>query len=548
MTTTTTRRSRLCHSVRSRRATLGAALLALAAGGVLIACDRSDPTGEAINHAGTSLAGVNVPAGFSGPDSSVQSTLEAILATVEPSARAGNRAAQTLMQDTQDALAKVREAASDNWPDQPPLETRLESIASGLQSAARDGTTGQKQAASLLLAQVRLAIANRHAAVAAEAEQGTVGAVAELGRVLDSLLGAASSADAALRYDPSATIEDLQNQIRSRDAEIAQRQSDAAEIERDILLLTQGAQERLDMAASRRDEAARMAVDAMSMSTQQAAQQMQSIHRIRREAAAVETDGLDMQARAEIRQPELDERRMLVEQSQSQKAELEAAIRNLRTRRTEAQATAGQHAAEAARLAGVMDDGLASLLNTRRNGVDGLVDGAVEAFGAARTAAQAAGADGTAQLAAAAQGQGDMLWTRGQHLGQIASLLERLAAVPVPTAISAGDRQSLQARINEYASLARETRQAQQAALSQAADAYTEARDTVQRIRGGGAEASARINRLAQLMHLCRQGARGQAIDLNSITDEPGDFSEPVEDQPMDDQSGGDGMDDGMGG
>ncbi|MCA9288759.1 MAG: hypothetical protein KDA05_09260 [Phycisphaerales bacterium] len=527
---------------------LSAALLALTAGSALVACDRSDPTGEAISHAGTSLAAVNVPAGFSGPDSSVQGTLEAIIATVEPSARAGNRAAQTLMQDTQDALAKVREAAGGDWPEQTPLETRLESIASGLQTAARDGTTGQKQAASLLLAQVRLAIANRHAAVAGEAEQGTVGAIADLGRVLDSLLGAVSSADAALRYDPSATIEDLQSQVRSRDAEIAQRQSSAAEIERDILLLTQGAQERLDLAAARRDEAARMAVDAMSMSTQQAAQQMQAIHRIRREAAAVENDGLDMRARAEIRQPELDERRMLVAQSQSQKAELESAIRDLRTRRTEAQATAGQHAAEAARVAGVLDSQLAALLDSRRDGADGLVDRAVEAFGAARSAAQAAGADGTAQLAAAAQGQGDMLWMRGQHLGQIAGLLERLAAVPVPTAMSAGDRQALQSRINEYASLARETRQAQQSALSQAADAYTEARDTVQRIRGGGAEASARINRLAQLMHLCRQGARGQAIDLNSITDEPADFSEPVEEQPMDDGASGDGMDDGMGG
>ena len=48
----------------------------------------------------------------------------------------------------------------------------------------------------------------------------------------------------------------------------------------------------------------------------------------------------------------------------------------------------------------------------------------------------------------------------------------------------------------------------------------------IRRVRGDDDASRARVNRLAQLMHLCRRAANGAAIDLSTITSEQGDFTE----------------------
>ena len=155
---------------------------------------------------------------------------------------------------------------------------------------------------------------------------------------IDRALATASRSSSALAYDPAAFIERLQGEIRSKDAEIAQRQRDRAQIEADLMLLRQGAAERLQMAAARRDEAGRMSVRAMALPTDEAARVIADVHRIRREADAIEVDGAQLQ-RGPTRGPELAEQDLLVQQVVSQKAELERPLAE-RARSTASRAAA----------------------------------------------------------------------------------------------------------------------------------------------------------------------------------------------------------------
>lgn len=405
-------------------------------------------------------------------------------------------------------------------------ESALARIVTDLRPITAEGSAGEKQAASLLVAQAQLGIADRRAAYATLAEREAMTALTPIRHQVNAMLARASRSQALLAFDPAAAIEQLQGQITSKNTEIAQRQRDRAQIEADILLLRQGAQERMTMGAAKREEAARLSVQAMAMPTQQAAEQMAGIHRIRREADKIELDGASLLARAEVRQPELAEREMLVQQVVSQKAELEAALELTRRRATEARAQAAEHAAASAALAAELDGLIEGILAQRSAEAGPRVDAAIEAYRSAQATARAAAGDGFALVGSAAQGRGDMFWLRAQHVRHLADMLEQLAEVPAPAALGPADRDALLGTLRTYGQRATELRVAQRESLAAAAEAYGEARDSFLRVKGDDEASRARVNRLAQLMDLCRRAANGAAIDMTTITGEPTEFNQ----------------------
>lgn len=462
----------------SRRAShrFAACLLALAAGIACVGCEEQDTTAAAIERAKLALDRISLPA----------------------------------------TPVEANDAA----------EAALARIVTDLRPVAGQGTAGQKAAASLLVAQAQLGIGDRRGAFAALAEREAMTSLTPARVAIDRALATASRSSSALAYDPAAFIERLQGEIRSKDAEITQRQRDRAQIEADLMLLRQGAAERLQMAAARRDEAGRMSVRAMALPTDEAARVIADVHRIRREADAIEVDGAQLQARADVRGPELAEQDLLVQQVVSQKAELERALAEARARSTASRAAAAEHAAAAAEAAARIDQILAALLAQRKDVADARVNAAAEAYAAAQGSARAAGNDGAALVGAAAQGQADLMWVRGRNLGSLAEVLEQFAAFPIPVALPAGERAELQGRLDRHRRQAAELREAQREALAKAAELFGEARDGFQRVRGDTEAARARVNRLTQLMHMSRRAASGAAIDLRAITGDPVEFAE----------------------
>jgi len=441
------------------------------------------------------------------------------------------------------ALERARLALNDiSLPSQPvgewdagasdPAETALTKVVADLRPITTQGSTGQKAAASLLMAQAQLGIADRRAAYAALAEREALYALTPIRMKIDAMLSMASRSSALVAYDPTATIEQLEGLIRSKDAEIGQRQRDRAQIEADILLLRQGAEERLTMAAGQRDEAARLSVAAMALSAHDAGVQMEQIHTLRRQADAIELDGANLLARAEVRQPELNERELMVGQVVSQKAELVAALASTRARATESAAEASEHATAAAGVASEINTLVEATLDHRKDVADARVSKAIESYDAAQSAAGAAAADGYGLVGTAAQGRGDMLWLRAQNLRHTGDLLEQLGSIEVPPALGEGERQALAGTLATYAQRARTLRAAQRQALTDAAGAFEQARDSFGRVRGGDEATRVRVNRLTQLLDLCRRGANGRAIDLSTITDEPATFGDDEQPAP----------------
>lgn len=415
-----------------------------------------------------------------------------------------------------------------------PAEAALSKVVTDLRPISDSGSAGQKEAASLLMAQAQLGIGDRRAAYASLAEREALAALTPIRSRIDAMLGMLSRSGALMAYDAGPTIQQLEGMIRAKDAEIGQRQRDRAQIEADILLLRQGAEERMTMAAAKRDEAARMAVAAMSLSAHDAGVQMQQVHTMRRESDTIELDGANLLARAEVRQPELAERELMVGQVVSQKEELVAALAATRTRATESQAQAATHATAAATLAAEIDGLISDALTYRTNVADARVAAAVDAYTAAQNFARGAGDDGTGLEGSAAQGRGDTLWLRAQNIQHMADLLEQLAALQVPANLTGGSADALRGTLASYAARAQQLRGTQRQALSEAAEAYQDARDSFGRVRGGDETTRARVNRLTQLMDLCRRGANGQAIDLSTITDEQATFNDeaPAAEEP----------------
>lgn len=411
-------------------------------------------------------------------------------------------------------------------------EADLTQVVSNLRAATSGGTPGQKQAASLLLAQAELGIADRRAAYAGRAEREALDALGPIRVLVDAMLSEGSRCSALTAYDAAPVIAQIEALITSKDAEIAQRQRDRAQIEADILMLRQGAEERLTMSAARRDEAARLANATLAQPATQAAGSMEEVHRVRREADAIELDGANLLSRAEVRQPELNERTALVEQVVAQKAELEASLQATRDRATASADTAARHAQAFVAAAHELDALIEAAISHRNTVATPRVDAAIEAYNAADSTAAAAGADGRGLAAAAAQGEGDMLWLRAQTIQLLADTLEQVALTPIPSTLGGADRDDIQAAFNSYATRVIQLREAQTAALSAAADAYGEARDGFNSLQSRDEAGRARVNRLANLMHACRRAANGEAVDLNAISNEPGDFTEASDAEP----------------
>lgn len=491
--TTQARPQANCSQSRNSRRNAGNWLVLVASCGLaLAACDEQDPTLAALERARLALDKISLPA--------------------TPLPETGGTDA------AEGALARV---------------------VADLRPITTSGTAGQKQAASLLVAQAQLGIADRRAALATLAEREAMGSLTPIRAKIDGMLSEASRSTALLSYDPSASISQLQALITSKDAEVSQRQRDRAQIEADILLLRQGAEERMAMGAAKREEAARLAVQAMALPAAESAVLMGDVHRIRREADKIELDGADLLARADVRQPELAERQLMVDQVVNQKAELEAALAATRARATQSRTLASEHASAAAVAATQLNEMIEGVLSHRTGTANPRIDAAVEAYAAAQTSARAAGNDGFALIGSSAQGRGDMLWLRAQNLHLLADTLDQLATMSVPPALTPADRDALQGTLRTYAQRATELRTAQRQALAAAAEAYGEARDSFQRVKGDDDASRARVNRLAQLMHLCRQAANGAAIDISTITDEPGDFTEETPAAPDADQPAG---------
>jgi hypothetical protein len=372
------------------------------------------------------------------------------------------------------------------------VETRvMQKVGTELSPHLSTGGAGEKAAASALLAQSNLNLAEIAKKDVGAAESAAANKIAEVDAQLGHWRRHQAMKAAAESYDPSAELAEIAKAKAEKDKAIAAERQRKAELEAQLNELRAKAKEKMDAVAEREAQYGTLMGQAARVSATDGVPIVEQANGIKREADLLRMAGTKLEAQAGVIAPQVREADAIVNQLTNQKRDMEATeaalAKSLSDARAEA-AAAGASANEAAsRIAS-----LATEVESAREAVTAAYDKAEgfykKAMQNAREAAKDSPTGGKALVGDTALASGFMSWQKSQGLRLYAAMLDSLARVEPP----------LSARAT-YASKAGEAREAAKAAVTTAAEEMESAKAAFSSVKAQGA-ARERLDALTALI------------------------------------------------
>jgi hypothetical protein len=381
---------------------------------------------------------------------------------------------------------------------------KLNSLNTELASHASSGTPSEKAAASMMIAQSNLTLAEHAMAETAIAVTAMGNAISEV----DSYLGAwrkhQAIKEAASSYDPAPQLAEIAKSKAEKDTAAAAETQRKAGLEGELNKLQAKVKQMMDGVAEREAQYAQLVEQAAKLSATDGVPLVTQANGIKREADSLRMAGTKLQAQADVLVPQVKEAQAIISQHENQKKDLEgtevALAQHLATSRAEA-ASAG---AEAEKVGALITETMARVTKANEDmeagfaKAQGLYGKAVQA---GREASKDAGGKallGDAQLATAY-----MHWKHAHAQRVYAALLSSLATVQPPLRESA-----------TYASKATEAQSAAKASAESAAEFLDQAKSSFDGTRVQGA-AKERLEALSKLLESAISVSKDQGTNVS---------------------------------
>ena len=312
---------------------------------------------------------------------------------------------------------------------------RAEQVYARVQAALRDvegtGTPAQNAAIDLLMAQVEIGRGARPATRLAELEADALRLQTLARTHLANAQQSASIAESLASVDSSAYITEVDQQGQALNTEIVRHRARVKDLEDQIASLAGEADAIAAQATVKMGEFGRLQIEASQKSAQEAAEIARQMRSLRREADGLNLRAAELRSAFEQLEPQRDEAKLLLDQTQNQLAAAIASREELQARARERSSNAGE-ARSAAQAAQVELERVLRELSALREGeLATTADKAASAFkSAASRARKAQSADRSGANLAIGQSQaalGDVLWTRSKGLANQEQLYRAIA-------------------------------------------------------------------------------------------------------------------------
>ncbi len=362
-----------------------------------------------------------------------------------------------------------------------------------LASHATGGSASEKAAASMLMAQAHLGLAEQSLSEAAAAERLSGALVSQANAYLTQWRMRQAVRVAAESVDISKELTEIAKAKQEKDTAAADERRNRAALQARLDDFRKKAKEKNDAMSTREADYGRLMEEASRLSATDGISKVEQANGIRREADMLRMLGTKLDAQAGELEPQVRELDAIVSQWENQKKDLEATEASLAAHLQAAKA----EAAEAGRAADEVGQKLSATMTelaAAHADADAAYDKAQALFSkavqAAREAAKESPTAGKALLGDAYLAAGINYWQKSQGLRGYAALLQSLASVQPPLRDSAS-----------YAAKAKEMQAADKTAVDAAAEALGQAKSAFEsisgRVSGAGRE---RMEELARML------------------------------------------------
>jgi|GEM_PF-2289169 len=381
---------------------------------------------------------------------------------------------------------------------------QLGTLNSALAAAASGGNAGEKAAASMMLAQSNLTLAEH-----AMGETGLL--VSAMGNAIsevDGHLGAwrkhQAIKGAAASYDPAPQLAEIAKSKAEKDTAIAAEKQRQAELQSKLDALQAKVKQMMDSVAGRETQYAQLMEQASKLSATDGVPLVTQANGVKREADSLRMAGTKLQAQADVLIPQVRESQAIVNQLENQKKDSEATEVALAKHLADSREEAARAGAEAEKAGAQVTEALARVTKAQEDAQAGFAKAQgfyTKAVQAAREASKDAGGKavlGDAQLATAY-----MHWKNSHSQRVYAALLSSLSNVQPPLRESAA-----------LAAKATEAQAAAKAAAEAASDALDQAKTSFEGTRVQGA-AKERIDALVKVLESAISVSKDQGTNVS---------------------------------
>jgi hypothetical protein len=381
---------------------------------------------------------------------------------------------------------------------------QLGTLNSQLAAHASGGNAGEKAAASMMIAQSNLTLAEH-----AMGETGLL--VSAMGNAIsevDGHLGAwrkhQAIKEAAASYDPAPQLAEIAKSKAEKDTAIAAEKQRQAELQSKLDALQAKVKQMMDSVAGRETQYAQLIEQASKLSATEGVPLVTQANGVKREADSLRMAGTKLQAQADVLIPQVRESQAIVNQLENQKKDSEATEVALAKHLADSREAAAKAGAEAEKAGAQVTEALARVTKAHEDAQAGFAKAQgfyTKAVQAAREASKDAGGKavlGDAQLATAY-----MHWKNSHSQRVYAALLSSLANVQPP--------------LRESASLAAKATEAQaaaKAAAESAAESLEQAKSSFEGTRVQGA-AKERIEALVKVLESAISVSKDQGTNVS---------------------------------
>ncbi|HYE62411.1 MAG TPA: hypothetical protein VD997_10475 [Phycisphaerales bacterium] len=383
-------------------------------------------------------------------------------------------------------------SADSPAPSQAEVEaTNLGKVSTALNPYLADGTASEKSAASMMLAQSNLTLAEHAMGEASSKVANLSNLIVEVEGYLSQWRRHQAVKVAAASYDPAPQLQELTKGKADKDAAIAAERQRKQQLEAQLNDLTGKAKQKMDAVAERETKYAQLMEQAGKVSATDGVPLVEQANGIKREADTLRMAGTKLQAQADVIAPQVREAQAIITQLENQKKDMEATEAALAEHLSKSRKEAAE-AGAAAEKAGVQLRETMAKVTTARDEAVAAFDKAQSLYTKALQAARESSKDsqgagkaltGDVQLATAF-----MHWQNSQTQRVYAALLNSLANVQPALADS-----------SSYAEKATQAEGAAAQARTSAAESLEEATNSYSGTKVQGA-AKERIESLTKLL------------------------------------------------
>jgi len=291
---------------------------------------------------------------------------------------------------------------------------------------------GEKSAASMMLAQSNLNLAEQAMGDVGEAERQCSALISQVDGYLVRWRTHQAVKIAAESYDPSAELAEIASTKLAKDKEIATERQNKAKLEAQLSDLKSKAKQKMDEVAGREAEYGKLMEQAARLSATEGVALVEQANGIKREADLLRMAGTKLEAQAGVIEPEVREVAAIINQLENQKKDLEGTEVALAKQLSDRKSEAAEAGAAAQAAAGQISQAMAEVAEARDK-VEVAYNAAQSQYSkgvsAAKEASRESPAAGKALLGDAYVGAGFMHWQRAQGLRVYTALLNSLSRV-----------------------------------------------------------------------------------------------------------------------